>query len=99
MPKAHRRDDIGSGHACHFPPTPATGGSGDVYVNGKALMRVTDAYMPHACPTCPAPVHPRALAAGSGSVWVNGLKAGRVGDAIDCGGSAETGSGDVFIGG
>lgn len=98
MPPAHRKGDIGSGHGCHFPPTPATGGSPNVFVNGRPLMRVGDAYVPHPCVVGHAPPHGRALADGSASVFVNGQPAGRTGDAIDCGGSASTGSGDVFIG-
>ncbi|MEF2074818.1 PAAR domain-containing protein [Consotaella aegiceratis] len=99
MPKAHRQVDIGSGHACHFPPSAATGGSPDVFVNGKPLMRVGDSYEPHACSPCPKPEHGRKLAEGSATVFVNGRPAGRIGDAIDCGGAAETGSPDVEIGG
>ena len=34
-----------------------------------------------------------------GTVFINGKPAGRVGDAINCGGSASAGSGNVFIGG
>lgn len=98
MPPAHRLGDIGSGHACHFPPTPATGGSPNVFVDGKPLMRVGDPYIPHGCGPCPAPPHGRALAAGSGTVFTNGKPTGRIGDAIDCGGTAATGSGDVIIG-
>lgn len=98
MPQAHRRADIGSGHSCHFPPSPATGGSPNVFVNDRPLMRVGDAYVPHGCPTCPKPEHPRHLAAGSATVFINGKPAGRIGDAIDCGGQAQTGSSNVFIG-
>ncbi len=98
MPPAHRRSDIGSGHSCHFPPTLATGGSPNIFVNNKPLMRVGDAYVPHGCPVCPEPSHGRRLAAGSSTVFINGKPAGRVGDAIDCGGQAQTGSSNVFIG-
>lgn len=98
MSQAHRQSDAGSGHACHFPATIATGGSPNVFVNGKPLMRVGDSYEPHGCSTCPEPSHGRALAMGSGTVFVNGTSAGRIGDAIDCGGKAETGSDDVFVG-
>lgn len=99
MPASHRKGDIGSGHACHFPPSAATGGSPNVFVNDKMAMRVGDAYAPHGCAPCPKPPHGRALAAGSSTVFINGRKAGRIGDAIDCGGQAAAGSGDVFIGG
>ena len=98
MPKAHRRTDIGSGHGCHFPPTPAIGGSPDVYVNGRKLMRVGDKYVPHPCVVGHSGPHDRALADGSKSVYVNGKKAGRKGDPIDCGGNAQTASDNVYIG-
>ena len=98
MPPAHRKGDIGSGHGCHFPPTPATGGSPDVYVNGRALMRKGDSFAPHPCVAGHAGPHGRALAAGSAAVFVNGKPAGRKGDGIDCGGAAATASGNVFIG-
>jgi uncharacterized Zn-binding protein involved in type VI secretion len=98
MPPAHRRDDIGSGHACHFPPSAANGGSPDVYVNGKPLMRVGDSYVEHACDAGHAGPHGRALAEGSATVFINGKPAGRIGDAIDCGGAAQTGSSNVHIG-
>ncbi len=96
MPAAHRQEDIGSGHACHFPPS-EPGGSPNVFVNDRPLMRVGDAYEPHGCPSCPEPSHGCSLATGSGSVFVNGKPAGRIGDAIDCGGEAADGSGNVEI--
>ncbi|WP_252909961.1 PAAR domain-containing protein [Aliihoeflea aestuarii] len=61
-------------------------------------MRVGGTYEPHACTAGHAGPHGRALADGSGSVFINGRPAGRIGDAIDCGGHAETGSEDVFFG-
>ncbi|TRW98449.1 uropathogenic specific protein [Paracoccus sp. M683] len=97
MPAAHRKGDIGSGHACHFPPTPATDGSPDVFVNGRSVMREGDSFAAHACVSGHAPAHGRALAAGSPTVFINGKPAGRKGDSISCGGTAQTGSGDVFI--
>lgn len=98
MPPAHRKGDIGSGHGCHFPPTQATGGSLDVRINGLPAMRVGDGYAAHSCSSGHAGPHGRALASGSASVFINGHPAGRIGDAVDCGGSALTGSPDVFIG-
>jgi uncharacterized Zn-binding protein involved in type VI secretion len=98
MPKATRLGDIGSGHACHFPPTPSISASPDVYVNGIPIVRQGDAYVPHACPTCPAPLHMRSLSGGSGSIFINGKPAGRIGDAISCGGAADAGSPDVTLG-
>ncbi|MGV1873761.1 PAAR domain-containing protein [Agrobacterium rosae] len=61
-------------------------------------MRIGDAYVPHECLTCSEPSHARSLASGSATVFINGKAAGRVGDAIDCGGNAETGSSNVYIG-
>ncbi|MBB4124648.1 hypothetical protein GGR30_004608 [Martelella radicis] len=49
MPPAHRKGDIGSGHGCYYPPTPATFGSGNFIVNGKPAMRVGDSYAPDGC--------------------------------------------------
>ncbi|HRM74460.1 MAG TPA: PAAR domain-containing protein [Paracoccus sp. (in: a-proteobacteria)] len=95
---ATRLGDIGSGHACHFPPTPSTEASPDVNIDGIPAVRQGDAYVPHACPTCPAPPHPRSLSGGSATVFINGKPAGRVGDAISCGGAADRGSTTVFIG-
>ena len=99
MPRAHRRTDLGSGHACHFPPSAANEGSDDVWINGLKAMRVDDGYEPHGCPSCPEPAHGRKLAKGSPTVFINGRAAGRIGDAIDCGGEAQEGSGNVYFDG
>ncbi len=89
MPKAHRKGDIGSGHGKHGPTT-ATGGSNNVFINGKPAMRVGDEHTPYP--------HVPKLAEGSSSVFINGIPASRVGDAFYCGGKAQTGSSNVFIG-
>ncbi|MFQ6552617.1 PAAR domain-containing protein [Aestuariibius insulae] len=98
MPKATRLGDIGSGHDCHFPPTASIAASPDVNVDGIPVVRQGDDYAPHACPSCLAPPHSRTLSGGSGTVFINGKPAGRVGDAISCGGAADTGSSTVSIG-
>lgn len=95
---AARLSDLGSGHGCHYPPTPSIMGSPNVLINFLPAMRVGDAYVPHPCPVCPAPPHPRSLAAGSGTVMINNMPAGRVGDAISCGGNHTMGSPNVLIG-
>ena len=92
MPKVARIGDIGSGHACHFPPTPITSGSSFVKIDGVPVACVGDSLVPHGCPTCPAPPHGRSIAQGSSIVKINGKPVARVGDAIDCGGSITTGS-------
>lgn len=86
MPAAPRLGDVGSGHACHFPPTPATGASGDDFFNGIGAVRQGDAYEPYACGVCPVSPHPRSHSGGPGKVFINGKPAGRVGDAIGRGG-------------
>jgi len=95
MPKAARLGDLGSGHGC-FPPSPAIEGSSDIIINGKPAVRVGDAYIAHGCNSCIP--HPRNAAQGSSTVNFNGKPAVRVGDGINCGGKAQTGSGNVFIG-
>lgn len=95
MPKAARKGDIGSAHAC-FPPSPSIEGSDDVLINGIAAVRLNDAYAAHGCGNCPP--HGRSAAQGSATVNINGKPAVRVGDTIGCGGSAQTGSPNVFVG-
>ena len=41
---AARLGDIGSGHSCHYPPSPAVEGSPNVIINGRPAMRKGDAY-------------------------------------------------------
>lgn len=95
MPAAGRLADIGSGHGC-FPPSPTIQGSGDVFTNFRPALRKGDAVLPHGCGQCPP--HGRTVSAGSATVNINNKPAARVGDAISCGGSVSTGSGDVIIG-
>ena len=95
MPKATRKGDIGSGHGC-FPPSPAIEGSPDVFINNQLAVRVDDAFAAHGCGVCVP--HGRTAAVGSATVNINGKAAVRIGDTIDCGGSAASGSSDVFIG-
>ncbi len=93
MPAVTRQGDSGKRHdSC--PTTAATGGSGDVFVNGKPVMRQGDTYAPHGCVA--HAVHGRAQASGSGTVFANGKPIARIGDGINCGGAATSGSGDVF---
>lgn len=94
---AARLGDIGSGHGCHFPPSPAVEGSPNVFINNRPAVRQGDAYAAHACPKHGGG-HGRALASGSPTVFFNNMQAGRIGDPIDCGGSDITGSPNVFIG-
>ncbi|WP_182417785.1 PAAR domain-containing protein [Bartonella sp. HY038] len=97
MTASVRKGDIGSGHSCHYPPTNATSGSPDVFINDIPAVRVGDSYAAHGCPTCPAPDHPRKQAEGSPTIFINGRPAARIGDAIDCGGVSQTGAPNVFF--
>jgi uncharacterized Zn-binding protein involved in type VI secretion len=99
MPKASFKSAVGTGHGCHYPPTNATEGSPNVFINGKRALRVGDHFAAHGCPVCGKPVHGRALADGSPEVYIDGRRAGRIGDPIDCGGRIVTGSDNVFING
>ena len=95
MPKAYRLGDLCTGHDSRK-ATAAMESSEDVFVNGEGLVREGDAIEPHGCynndPT------KRFLATGSGSVFINGKPAARSGDPISCGGFADLGSDDVYIG-
>ena len=96
MPGAARKGDIGSAHKKCYPPSPAIEGSDDVFINGLPAVRVGDAYAMHGCNGCKP--HQRKAAQGSSTVNINGQPAVRIGDGIDCGGVAQTGSSNVFIG-
>jgi len=96
MPAVARKGDICTGHGC-FPPRPNTQGSPDVFINGIAAHRVSDAWAAHGCGDCTP--HGGSLAAGSATVFVNGLPLGRIGDPVSCGSSVAQGSPDVYAGG
>lgn len=91
-----RQGDACSGHG-PWPPRASTGGSGDVFVNGRAAHRQGDGWAVHCTPE--GLCHPGALAAGSASVFVNGRSLGRIGDPVGCGSVVAGGSGTVFAGG
>lgn len=85
-----------SAGADRAPPTTATGGSSNVEVNGKPVVRVGDAYSPHKRPK--QKPHGRTASGGSSTVEVNGKPVHRVGDAISCGDFAAAGSSNVEAG-
>lgn len=70
-------------------------GSGNVFINGKAVAR---AHVDTAVCTQHGPA-PQILAQGSDSVYINGQPAARVGDRTVCDGKISAGSGNVLIGG
>ena len=96
MPAVTRKGDLDTGHdACG--PTALVTASPNVFINGKACGRVGDSYAPHGCVVHPS--HTAHIASGSGTVFINGIPAARVGDPVDCGGSVDQGSSNVFVGG
>uniref|UniRef100_A0AB39C9R3 PaaR repeat-containing protein n=1 Tax=Aliivibrio phage vB_Alvi_H905 TaxID=3234039 RepID=A0AB39C9R3_9VIRU len=93
MPAVSRKGDGGTGHGV-FPPRASTEGSANVFVEGKPIHRVGDAWGAH-CDPSPS-CHAGVLSAGSPSVYANGSPIGRVGDAVDCGSAIASGSSTVF---
>jgi len=99
MPSVARLADLCTGHGC-YPPRPNIQGSPTVFVNGRPVHRLTDAWAIHCCgPSC----HGAVLAKGSTTVFVNGLPCGRIGDLVgvpgECGSVVMTGSTNVSAGG
>jgi len=99
MAAVTRKGDACTGHDC-FPPRKSTEGSPDVFVNGIPAHRQGDGWAAHTCtdPKVPHGTHASSLGGGSPSVFVNKKPIGRVGDAVACGGSAASGSENVFAG-
>ena len=98
MPAVTRKGDSCTGHKT-WPPRSSTGGSSDVFVNGKAAHRQGDGWGPHCSIKRKYPCHAGSLSGGSSSVYVNGKPLGRVGDGVSCGSGVASGSSDVFAGG
>jgi len=92
---AARLGDIGSNHG-KFPPTPIIQGSPNVFINGRPAARKGDSLLLHTAPK--SKPHTRTIAEGSASVLINGRPAARTTDAVDCGGTIISGSGNVYIG-
>ncbi len=83
-----------TGHGC-WPPQLLITGSNNVRINSLPAGRVGDIYAVHCCMS---DCHPGTAAKGSNTVRVNGLPMHRVDDSVSCGGSAMTGSNNVFAG-
>ena len=94
MPAVSRKGDTCTGDGC-FPPRASTSGSPNVFVNGKAALRVGDSWEVHSCGDSS---HDGISSAGSSFVFVNGKPLVRVGDDISCGAAAAVGSPNVFCG-
>tara|TARA_Y100000590_G_scaffold92893_1_gene105130 strand:+ start:2053 stop:2337 length:285 start_codon:yes stop_codon:yes gene_type:complete len=94
MPAVTRLGDVCTGHGC-FPSRPNVSASPNVFVNGIPVHRVGDSWDVHCCGVC----HSGVLASGSSTVFANVKQVGRIGDAVDCGSSVASGSGNVYAGG
>jgi len=90
MPGVTRLGDMSCGVDC--PPTSAIECSGDVFVNGRGVVRVGDAFESHCG-------HSRVVSGGSSSVFVNGRQVCRIGDPLSCGDIVCEGSSNVFVNG
>jgi len=98
MPPVTRTNvDPSSGHGCWEPRPNTPNGSSDVFINGEGVVRVSDAWPPHTCPSIPE-THGGSQSGGSSTFFVNGLAVARIGDAIDCGDAVAGGSPDVIAG-
>jgi uncharacterized Zn-binding protein involved in type VI secretion len=95
MPAITRKGDACTGHG-GYPARPSTQGSSNVFINGIAVHRQTDAWASH-CNS--SGCHSSVLQQGSSSVYVNGLPVGRIGDPVACGSTVAVGSPNVFAGG
>lgn len=98
MPAVTRKGDSCTGHTT-WPPRNSTGGSSNVFVNGKAAHRQGDSWASHCSIKRRYPCHSGALSGGSSTVFVNGKPLGRIGDGVSCGSAAASGSSNVFAGG
>lgn len=95
MPKVARKGDSCTGHP-FYPPRSSSAGSHNVFANSIPVHRNGDGWSSHCKTKKPFDCHGASLAGGSSTVFANGRRLGRVGDAVSCGGSAASGSNNVF---
>lgn len=93
MPSVVRLGDSCSGHGSH-PARTCIEASDDVFVNGKPVHRVGDAWETH---TDGNDTHGATTIQGSPNVFVNGKPVAFVGGGLSCGSVAAEGSPDVFV--
>lgn len=94
-PNVRLNTDQTTGHGC-WPPTLPIQASMNVFCNGKAEVRVGDAYMVHCCPG--KGCHQGKAASGATKTYTNGKLVHTMGGAIDCGDFSQIGSPNVFSG-
>ena len=94
---ANPRDNI----QCDVAPINTTTNqcSGNVFANGRGVVRAGDKVTLHPFPGAGCPTHEPGLVSFSSTVKINGKGAGRAGDAYGCGAKITSGSGNVSIGG
>lgn len=79
-------------------PRPSVQGSGNVFINGKPVVRVGDEWAPHnGVPNGPHKTEPGFTSSGSGTVSANGMAIARIGDAVEAD-TIAAGSTNVFAG-
>lgn len=93
MPAVTRIEDADLTH-CSTPRRAQ--GSGNVFVNGRAVSRQDDKNTVHRVPGSPCPSHAAPIKRGSEKVFVNGKGCGYVGAEVDGCTSVAEGSGNVF---
>jgi uncharacterized Zn-binding protein involved in type VI secretion len=94
-PNIRLSTDQTTGHGC-WPPTLPAAASINVFCNGKAEVRVGDAYIMHLCPGKGA--HIGTALTGAAKTYTNKRLVHTAGGAIDCGDFASNGSPNVFSG-
>lgn len=101
MPACAKDGDNCTGHGTYAPRKNTTSSS-NVFVNGKGILRVDDAWSVHITNN-----HTGKIEAGSTHVFANGRGVARIGDHIvtlvsfdgsSCESSIAVGSGNVFVG-
>lgn len=88
-----RLGDKCTGHGW-FGPRPSTGGSDNVFVNGRPAHRLYDSWAKHRCGKAE---HDSVLDSGAARVYVNGLKLGHIDARVKCGSKVAEGSDNVFV--
>lgn len=70
-----------------------------MYVEGRAVVRVSDPWAVHCCISPPYSCHPGTSSQGSPNVFADGLPRARIGDTISCGDSVQSGASTVYLNG
>lgn len=89
---------IGDADVTHCSTPIRAQGSGNVFVNGRAVSRQDDDNTVHRVPGSPCPEHKAHIEKGSEKVFVNGKGCGYVGAAVAGCTAVAQGSSNVFCG-